>query len=74
MKERRRYVQPPFSPYKWEMQMPLQKVTVGIILGVYFMMCRAYRSDGKETLSMLDSVFVVPPIYDDSYYGSAFMK
>ena len=24
---------------------------------------------GKEFLKMLDSVFVVPPIYDDSYYG-----
>ena len=63
--------QEPFSPYKWGdafTEGNAWHYTWSVfhdVDGLIDMM------GGEETFaSMLDSVFVVPPIYDDSYYGS----
>ena len=60
----------PFSPYKWG-----DAFTEGNSWHYTWSVFHDVQGlidlmGGKETFgSMLDSVFVVPPIYDDSYYG-----
>lgn len=60
----------PFSPYKWG-----DAFTEGNSWHYTWSVFHDVQGlidlmGGKETfVSMLDSVFVVPPIYDDSYYG-----
>ena len=63
--------QAPFSPYKWG-----DAFTEGnswhYTWSVFHDVEGLDRPDGRPGRSssqMLDSVFVVPPIYDDSYYG-----
>ena len=67
--------QSPFSPYKWG-----DAFTEGN--SWHYTWSVFHDPEGLATLmggktefgKMLDSVFVVPPIYDDSYYGSASTK
>ena len=52
--------------------MPLPKETAGTIRGLYSMMYKGLADlmgGRKMFVSMLDSVFNLPPIFDDSYYG-----
>ena len=52
--------------------MLLPKATAGIIPGRYFMILQGLidlMGGKKQFTAMLDSVFVVPPVFDDSYYG-----
>ena len=62
--------QTPFSPYKWG-----DAYTEGNAWHYTWSVFHDVRGlaelmGGKEEFSkMLDSVFVVPPVYDDSYYG-----
>ena len=62
--------QSPFSPYKWG-----DAFTEGNSWHYTWSVFHDVQGlidlmGGKESfVSMLDSVFVVPPIYDDSYYG-----
>ena len=62
--------QEPFSPYKWGgafTEGNAWHYTWSVFHDVDGL---AEAMGGKETFAqMLDSVFVVPPIYDDSYYG-----
>ena len=62
--------QEPFSPYKWGdafTEGNAWHYTWSVFHDVDGLM---EAMGGRETfVSMLDSVFVVPPIYDDSYYG-----
>ena len=61
----------PFSPYKWG-----DAYTEGNAWHYTWSVFHDVRGlvdlmGGEKTfVSMLDSVFVVPPVYDDSYYGS----
>ena len=62
--------QEPFSPYKWGdafTEGNAWHYTWSVFHDIDGLM---EAMGGRETfVSMLDSVFVVPPIYDDSYYG-----
>ena len=62
--------QEPFSPYKWGgafTEGNAWHYTWSVFHDVDGLM---EKMGGKESFAhMLDSVFVVPPIYDDSYYG-----
>ena len=62
--------QEPFSPYKWGdafTEGNAWHYTWSVFHDIDGLM---ESMGGKETFAtMLDSVFVVPPIYDDSYYG-----
>lgn len=64
--------QSPFSPYKWGdafTEGNAWHYTWSVFHDVEGL---AELMGGREEFGrMLDSVFVVPPIYDDSYYGSA---
>ena len=62
--------QEPFSPYKWGgafTEGNAWHYTWSVFHDVDGLMEAMGGRD--EFASMLDSVFVVPPIYDDSYYG-----
>ena len=62
--------QSPFSPYKWGdayTEGNAWHYTWSVFHDVEGL--AELMGGGKEFLKMLDSVFVVPPIYDDSYYG-----
>ena len=62
--------QSPFSPYKWGdayTEGNAWHYTWSVFHDVEGL--AELMGGGKEFSKMLDSVFVVPPIYDDSYYG-----
>ena len=62
--------QEPFSPYKWGgafTEGNAWHYTWSVFHDIEGLM--GAMGGRKEFTSMLDSVFVVPPIYDDSYYG-----
>ena len=62
--------QEPFSPYKWGdafTEGNAWHYTWSVFHDVDGLM--EAMGGAEEFASMLDSVFVVPPIYDDSYYG-----
>ena len=62
--------QEPFSPYKWGgafTEGNAWHYTWSVFHDVEGLM--EAMGGSKEFTAMLDSVFVVPPIYDDSYYG-----
>lgn len=62
--------QEPFSPYKWGgafTEGNAWHYTWSVFHDVEGLM--AAMGGREEFTAMLDSVFVVPPIYDDSYYG-----
>ena len=62
--------QSPFSPYKWGdayTEGNAWHYTWSVFHDVEGL--AELMGGGKVFLKMLDSVFVVPPIYDDSYYG-----
>ena len=62
--------QEPFSPYKWGgafTEGNAWHYTWSVFHDIEGLM--EAMGGRKEFTSMLDSVFVVPPIYDDSYYG-----
>lgn len=63
--------QTPFSPYKWGdafTEGNAWHYTWSVFHDVQGLV--DLMGGQKEFVQMLDSVFVVPPIYDDSYYGS----
>ena len=62
--------QEPFSPYKWGdafTEGNAWHYTWSVFHDINGLMDA--MGGGKEFTEMLDSVFVVPPVYDDSYYG-----
>lgn len=62
--------QEPFSPYKWGDAFTEGNAWHYTWSVFHDVPALAEEMGGKEAMeTMLDSVFVVPPIYDDSYYG-----
>ena len=62
--------QQPFSPYKWGDAFTEGNAWHYTWSGFHDVEGLADAMGGREEfVRMLDSVFVVPPIYDDSYYG-----
>ncbi len=62
--------QSPFSPYKWGdafTEGNSWHYTWSVFQDIEGL--KQLMGGDKEFVSMLDSVFVVPPIFDDSYYG-----
>ncbi len=53
--------------------MLLLKAIAGTIPGLFFMMWQGlieFMGGNKNFVAMLDSVFELPPVFDESYYGS----